>query len=232
MLEQDDLKLARYETKFVSQQAEFFRFKNWLLLNPYGFYSPYGKRTVNNIYFDNVDCDSYWENLTGCASRTKIRLRWYGTDPSINNATLEIKSKKNRLGFKQSRQITFEKPIRELTYKQIVNTISSQLTDDFLLRFNFCQTPILINHYSREYFLSNNKIVRATVDKNLSFYDQRDKQKPNIHFRSLAPEISIMEVKTPANEINHAVKILEHVNFTPSKSSKYVIGVQSILGFQ
>jgi hypothetical protein len=158
-------------------------------------------------------------------------LRWYGEDKAITNATLEIKSKRNRLGFKQSRNIAFKKPITELSYEQIIETIQSQLTGDFALRFYFCHTPILINHYERDYFVCNNS-VRATVDRNLTFYDQRDKQKPNLLHRSIAPEISIMEIKTPATKINDAVKIIRHAEFTPSKSSKYVIGVQSILGFQ
>ena len=232
MLEVSDLKLARYETKFVAQQADFFRFKNWLMLNPMGFSSQYQPRIVNNIYFDNIDCDSYWENLTGCASRTKIRLRWYGNDLQTRKATLEIKSKRNRLGFKQSNPIEFEYPLGTIDFRDMVATILDQLSGDAKLRYGLCNVPILGNQYHREYFLGHDGIVRATVDRNLRFFDQRDKSRANFVYHSLAPEISIMEVKTPAAEIHRAEKMLERIELAPSKSSKYVIGVQALLGYQ
>jgi hypothetical protein len=232
MLEASDVDQARYEIKFVAQQAEFFRFKNWLLLNPMGFSTSFPPRIVNNIYFDNIECDSYWENLTGCASRTKIRLRWYGEDRQNRSATLEFKSKRNRLGFKYSKSIIFDRPILEMSYRGIKATIANQLSGETQLRFAMSNVPILCNQYYREYFQEQRGVVRATVDKNLKFFDQRDKSSVNVLHSSLAPAISIMELKTPAREIHLAEKVLERIELAPSKSSKYVIGVQSLLGYQ
>ena len=232
MLDESDLDLARYEIKFVAQGAEFFRFKNWLLLNPTGLSSQHQPRIVNNIYFDNIECDSYWENLTGCASRTKIRLRWYGDDKQNRKGTLEIKSKRNRLGFKQSQAIVFDQPLLSMSYRDLVANISQQLSGDAGLRFSLSNVPILGNRYYREYFCGHDGIVRVTIDRNLRFFDQRDKSRTNFLHHSVAPEISIMEVKTPATEIDRAEKMLERIELAPSKSSKYVIGVQSLLGYQ
>lgn len=232
MLNFNDLDLARYEIKFIANQSQFFRFKNWLLLNSENFSSHYSSRIINNIYFDNIDCDSYWENLTGISSRNKIRLRWYGKDEKTYTAALEIKSKKNKLGFKYSNNIFFKKALQEMTFKEIRNVIQSQLTGDALLRFNQSNVAVLGNQYERDYFIDASHTIRATIDKNLLFFDQRDKKKPNFKFKSLVPEVSILEIKTPAKEINVAQKMLERIEFTPSKSSKYVIGVQSLLGFQ
>lgn len=232
MLNKHDLDLARYEIKFIAQQSQFYRFKNWLMLNPLIFSNQYVSRIVNNIYFDNIDCDSYWENLTGISSRNKIRLRWYGNDLSNHEAVLEIKSKRNRLGFKFSQAIYFKKAIQELTFKEIKYEIQTQLTGDARLRFNHSNIAILGNRYQREYFIDASHSIRATVDKNLHFFDQRDKIKPNFKFHSLVPDISILEIKSPAKKIGLAEKALERIEFPPSKSSKYVIGVQSLLGFQ
>jgi hypothetical protein len=232
MLDPSHLEMARYEIKFVAQQSGFFRFKNWLLLNPCGISSQYVPRIVNNIYFDNFDCDSYWENLTGCTSRSKIRLRWYGGSRHIQQATLEFKSKRNRLGFKQSKKIIFKQSLMDMSYRDIVETISSQLDGDSALRFSLSNVPILANQYYREYFRGHDAVVRVTVDRDIKFFDQRDKSRINLLHQSLAPEISIMEVKTPSTEIERAEKILERIELAPSKSSKYVIGVQSLLGYQ
>ena len=232
MLDDQDIDQARYEIKFVAQQAEFFRFKNWLMLNPSGFQTFYPARTVNNVYFDNYDCDSYWENLTGCTSRTKIRLRWYGEGQSVTQARLEFKSKRNRLGFKSGYSITFEKPLQSMNYEEICQSISAQLPEESLLRFKLSGTPILYNQYYREYFQDSNGALRATIDKSIKFFDQRGKHGINTLFQSLAPEISILEVKSPASKIDLAEKALENIQLAPSKSSKYVIGVQSLLGYQ
>lgn len=232
MLDSDFLDLARYEIKFVSEQSNFYHFKNWLMLNPMGFSSQHPPRIINNIYFDNIECDSYWENLTGCSSRSKIRLRWYGEEKDVNEATLEIKSKRNRLGFKYSQKIKFSKPILNLNFQTIRNIIKEQLHGDAQLRFSLSDSPILGNRYYREYFVGQDNTIRVTVDKELNFFDQRDKVKPNFRFHSLVPEITILEVKTPATKIDLAEKMLARIELAPSKSSKYVIGVQSLLGFQ
>ena len=119
-----------------------------------------------------------------------------------------------------------------MRYRDLVAKISQQLTGDAGLRFGLSNVPILGNQYHREYFLGHDGIVRATIDRNLRFFDQRDKSQTNFLHYSLAPEISIMEIKTPAKKIDRAEKMLERIELAPSKSSKYVIGVQSLLGYQ
>jgi hypothetical protein len=233
MIKHSDLELARYEIKFTLQRQNYYRFKNWLLLNPHDFYVPYPSRIVNNIYFDTLDCDSYVENLTGCTSRTKLRLRWYGDTFNPQKAVLELKAKRNRLGFKGAHKISFEgMKLSSMSYKDIVGNIKSQITGDIYFRFQQSDVAIIINRYERDYFITRNMKTRATLDSNLTFFDQRNRTKPNSVFKSITPEICIFEVKTPSLEIDYAEKVIETIELPPSKSSKYVLGVQSLIGYQ
>lgn len=233
MVSDSDLALSRYEIKFTVQRENYYRLKNWIMLNSHDFYAPYPPRIVNNIYFDNQECDSYVENLTGCTSRTKLRLRWYGDTFNPQKAVLELKSKRNRLGFKSAHKIGFSgMQLSSMTYRDIVHNIAAQLEGDVSFRFKQSDVPIIVNRYEREYFVTRNNKVRATLDGNLTFFDQRSRQKPNFIFPSVAPEISIFEVKTPSLEIDFAEKVISSIELPPSKSSKYVLGVQSLLGYQ
>jgi SPX domain protein involved in polyphosphate accumulation len=233
MIKDSDLEFARYEIKFTVQRQNFYFLKNWLLLNPHDFYIPYPSRIVNNIYFDNQEYDSYVENLTGCTSRTKIRLRWYGDTFDPENAVLEVKAKRNRLGFKGAHKIMFEgMKMSKMSYSDIVKNIKRQIEGDIYFRFQQSDVPIIINRYEREYFITRNRKIRATLDANLTFYDQRNRLKPNSTFKSLSPEISIFEIKAPSLEIDCAEKVIETIQLPPSKSSKYVLGVQSLIGYQ
>jgi len=233
MVSDSDLEISRYETKFVVQQEHYYRLRKWVTIHGHDFYSPYEPRIVNNIYFDNQDCDSYVENLTGCTSRTKLRLRWYGDTFDPETATLELKSKRNKLGFKSSQKIDFSgKLMSKMTYREIVETIASQIEGDIALRFHLSHVPIIIHRYRREYFVTRDNKVRATIDADLAFYDQRNKHKPNVVFKSLVPPIAIFEVKTPSLDINHAEDVLKTIEIPPSRSSKYVLGVQSLIGYQ
>lgn len=233
MVSDYELALSRYEIKFTVQREHYYRLKNWIMLNPYDFYAPYPPRIVNNIYFDNQECDSYVENLTGCTSRTKLRLRWYGDTFDPKMAVLELKSKRNRLGFKSTHEIRFDNmQLSSMAFRDVVCNIASQLKGDIFFRFKQSDVPIIVNRYEREYFVTRNNRVRATLDGNLAFFDQRNRQRPNLVYSSLAPEISIFEVKTPSLEIEYAEKVISSIELPPSKSSKYVLGVQSLLGYQ
>ena len=233
MVSDSELKLSRYEVKYTLHQSNYFFIRNWIVLNDADFISPYGARTVNNIYFDNLECDSYVENLTGCTSRTKIRLRWYGNTHSPKEATLEIKAKRNKLGFKSSRKIMLGgRSLIDMTYRELCRTILEQIDGDFKVRFCVSSTPIIINRYRREYFVTRNMAVRATLDKHLEFFDQRSKVSPNMSLSALAPEMGILEFKVNSLDIDKLPEVLVNIPLPASKSSKYVIGVQSILGYQ
>ena len=229
---EDLVKKARYELKFVSETSRYSDLEQWIVNHGACFFKEYSDRKVNNIYFDNHDLDSYSENLSGISSRTKIRLRWYGDqeDLTAKPAALELKIKKNKIGWKHSEPINFNQNFQNLTKNEIVTTITEQLSNDFKNRFYFSNLPILANTYERSYYISADKRVRITLDKNLLFYDQRLAERLDFENLYRPANIIVMECKCDANDLDYGQKVVEKVFLQPSKCSKYVLGVQTLLG--
>jgi len=229
---EDLVKKARYELKFVSETSRYSDLEQWIVNHGACFFKEYSDRKVNNIYFDNHDLDSYSENLSGISSRTKIRLRWYGDqeDLTAKPAALELKIKKNKIGWKHSEPINFNQNFQNLTKNEIVTTITKQLSNDFKNRFYFSNLPILANTYERSYYISADKRVRITLDKNLLFYDQRLAERLDFENLYRPANIIVMECKCDANDLDYGQKVVEKVFLQPSKCSKYVLGVQTLLG--
>ena len=91
----------RHEVKFVGSATRRSSIEGWLLGHQACFRSAYPPRRVNNFYLDDFELSTYEENLTGVSRRTKIRFRWYGESAEEVAGTLELKRKRNRLGWKE-----------------------------------------------------------------------------------------------------------------------------------
>ncbi len=91
---------ARYEVKFISSPDRYHELEHWIRIHRAGFRSPYPPRRVNNIYFDDPVLYAYEENLVGASARSKVRLRWYGDTFQPDSCVLEVKRKRNMLGWK------------------------------------------------------------------------------------------------------------------------------------
>lgn len=226
----DLLQKARYEIKFNAPSSQYERIKQWIFLHQANMYKPHQSNIINNIYFDNLNLDSFYENISGCSLRTKMRLRWYGDTLNPKTTRLETKIKKNNLGWKTVEEVKFEKNLSKLNYPKIIEIINSQVSNVTKLRLNSVNVPILINKYNRDYFISNDQKIRITIDTNIKFYDQRHHKKINLKFNEVPIECLITEFKMNASDVKLGEKIISSIGLSRTKSSKYVIGVQNILG--
>jgi len=231
MTENELEKTARYEIKFTTNSAHYEYLKQWIEIHHQGFHTPYPSRTINNIYFDTYDLDSYLENMAGISSRTKLRLRWYDDINNISKPALELKIKRNKLGWKRAVKLDMDASLDDISLDEIKEALYEQLDDDMSNRFRQSDHPILINSYERDYFVSGDGAIRVTLDRNLKFFDQRVHQQPNVIYQANAPEVVILEVKAAADDVDRAAKVLKNFPLPSTKSSKYVIGVQCILGY-
>jgi SPX domain protein involved in polyphosphate accumulation len=195
-----------------------------------GFRTAYPSRIVNNIYFDNVDLSSYQENLSGKSSRTKVRLRWYGDTFDPTEAFLELKIKRNKLGWKIHNKVLFKKKLSQMSWNEIRENIKSQIDNNFQLYFVMTDFPVIINCYERDYFASLDGKIRITLDRNIKFYDQRMTHKINNQFSTNSPNITILEIKSSTEDLDLCSRAMASIEIPQSKSSKYVIGVQSVFG--
>jgi len=224
----------RSEIKFVCYQHNYFLLKNWIKLHKFNFFKEYEDRNVNNIYFDSFNYKAFNDNLSGLPSRLKIRYRWYGnlfSKNRENEGSLEFKFRKNIYGYKKIFKIKDLNLNLNSKWSDIKNKILNALTPEYKILYNINSEKILINQYKREYFISKNKKLRITLDKNIKIFDQRFTfEKPNFKFKNYTQDYSVIEFK-----FNKDDKILLNdldisVPIKASRNSKYINGVRSILG--
>lgn len=219
---------SRYELKFVGRSSEHQRLRGWLRTNDAGFRSAYPDRIVNNIYFDSYDYQAYGQNLSGASQRTKLRYRWYGESVTPDAGEIELKCKRNFFGWKL-RSTVAEPPYRAGdSWTQIRRRMMAQVDPEARHWLGEHPFPVLINRYLREYFVSADERIRATIDIGLVIYDQRYKPVPNLTRRAnLAPTI-VVEIKFARSDQAYASEIIQGIPIRVSRHSKYMIGVAAI----
>lgn len=221
----DDL---RYEIKFVVPRPEAYRMHGWLKTHAEGFRVAYPPRNVNNVYFDNFDLATYDENLSGVSERTKIRLRWYGVDKELLDGRLELKQKKNRLGWKTTFKVQ-GLPFIGRSWRQIGRDLRERLPMEAQHWLDLHPEPVIINRYEREYFVSRDGQVRITLDTGLTVLDQRLSRSPNRTARTNLPDVMIVEAKAVDRAFRELGRVVSDIPVRVGRFSKYVNGLQTIL---
>lgn len=211
---------SRFERKFVvpCTAAELVQV---LRTHPAVFREHHPTRFVNNVYYDTLSFQSYFDTVDGVANRAKVRVRWYGEHAApLIQPTLEVKYK---YGF--------------LT-KKVTHTLQScsftALLDDIFLRShsmisgvpvsfrNMIQTlfPVLVNRYLRRYFVSADRTFRITIDDQLSSA-HISSSKMTTPLSLPAEGFVIAELKYAPSHDARAEAIIQYFPFRLSKFSKY-----------
>ena len=214
----------RYEVKFHLNEKKYSFVQNWLYVKT-PFVRSFPNRTVNSLYFDDVNYSSVKDNLSGVAQRSKYRLRWYDsvlTNP--DHVIFEEKMRNGRVGKKK--HIRLPDVGRDLSHANIHHTTQAinrsisnskyQFTFDYLF-------PTLLLSYDREYFADNNSI-RITVDKNLQFGAPIAEKTISQHQKIRATS-GVLEVKFNASSKDWAHSYISQLNLTPVRNSKYLAGL-------
>ncbi len=219
----------RYERKFFISDANVSLLEHALKLHPAMFSPIYYERQVNNLYFDTPSLDFYNDNVVGAGKRLKVRIRWYGDSfGKIKEPVLEIKCKDGLLGGKQRHVLeSFE----------LNSTLTSKDLKQLFLNLPDVIGPIkksllslecsLFSSYMRKYFLSADKLFRATIDSQLAFY--RVSHWGNL-FLNKYVDLSniILEVKYAATDDKNAQMVTSSLPYNVTKSSKYVQGLNHL----
>jgi hypothetical protein len=220
---------ARHEIKFVSDATRYHELEHWIRMNPAGFVSAYPPRRVNNVYFDTPDLFTFAENLSGSSARSKVRLRWYGETVRPEATQLEVKRRRNQLGWKYH----FQGPGLDFTagsWRELRSQIRRALSPEGRIWFDAHPQPVLINRYYRQYFEAPEGRVRATLDFRQAVFDQRLRGRPNLANRANLPDTLVVEIKFHPCDFASGSQIIAGIPIRVSRNSKYMIGVESILG--
>ena len=154
-------KIKRFERKWLFKSNNSLALINALVRSNLFFRTQYPSRKVNSVYFDTNNYVSIRQNLDGVSNKKKIRIRWYGNKHIMSNPFVEIKSKK---GFETKKESL---KIKELDKVKLNNLEFIKKELNSKLKLKKIINPVLTTHYYREYFVSLNGKVRATVDYNL-----------------------------------------------------------------
>lgn len=221
--------VARFELKFVTAETAYHELTGWLRQHPAAFYRPYPPRQINNVYFDRFDYDSYEDSMAGISAREKVRYRWYGDAELPQPGQLEIKLRKNRLGWKKSY------PVAGLSgtatsWNRIKREILEGMPREAGWWLHEYDWPILINRYERDYWVSRGNGIRATIDRQLRVYDQRYSSRVNTLRRSDMSRYIVLEVKGPSRSAEVLSEIVTKLPLPLSRHSKYCNAVDILRG--
>lgn len=208
----------RYERKYNFNIDYYEELIYKLKLEKFSVHHP--PRTINNLYFDTLDCKAYFENVEGESIRNKYRLRWYGERFQNFESTFEVKMKQDTVNKKKS--IKLSKKFNLSDYSQLnklYDFLLNELFHNDLNLYNkmFSKMPILLNGYDREYYISIDRETRLTIDRNLFFYNNATLQQKHIDDKMIV-EVKYPSYKTP--DIN-----FDELDLRLGKRSKFVSGI-------
>lgn len=215
----------RYEIKYSLDESMYSEVMVWLLTRT-KVRKKYFPRQVNSLYFDDSNYSSIRDNIIGLSERLKYRLRWYKENDNslLTSPKFEIKQRLGRLGKKKSIDIpTFVTKIESSSFKKIESNLRIELINSGHV-FKEYLSPSLAVTYWREYY-EDDFGLRITIDKEIKFFCV-DALNSNL---TKCPQSShnryILEIKFDANLKNYASKLISSLNLTPTRHSKYLLGL-------
>ena len=208
------IKIKRFERKWIFKSNNFLVLINALIRSNLFFRTQYPLRKVNSVYFDTYNYNSIRQNLDGVSNKKKIRIRWYGNKNIIMNPSIEIKKKRGFETQKESIRINELDKTKLSDLEEIKNKLNTKLKLKKIIN------PILTTHYEREYLISLNGKIRATVDYNLQsiFLNNLSQVEIVKNFN----RICILELKYPTSLDKYVRKNLKDITLRLSKNSKFV----------
>ena len=210
-------KVNRFERKWIYKSGNYLSLINCLIRSKLFFMPQHPKRNVNSIYFDSLDYSSIKQNLDGVSNKKKVRIRWYDEEKKLLNPLLEIKSKKGSETKKISIKIN---DLNNLKFPNQNNLEVIKKVKNSKIKNKKTIYPLLSTHYDREYFISNNGMIRATVDYNLkSIFLKNNSQLNLVKNFSF---VTILELKYLTKMDKHVRENLKEITLRLSKNSKFV----------
>lgn len=223
----------RAELKFICNEMELRlieeRIKTVMQIDSH---AKNGKYDIKSLYFDDDLFSCAFENEIGISQRSKYRIRMY--DDNRDFLKLEIKHKKNLLGYKESCLITREEAKEYLT-PGIIETketdpLPKQKYNLLLMKNNL--RPKVIVVYERTAYVYPIGNVRITLDRNIAI--SRD---INSFLRdesiALTPIMQkgyhVLEVKYDGFLPDYIASLLEIGSLERSAFSKYYMAVENIV---
>ena len=211
----------RYERKYRIEEASEREILATLRQNPACFQSAFPDRYINSIYLDNFSFGALQENLAGISKRSKFRIRWYGKNMmDAQDPTLEIKIKNNFNNRKEFKKL----PSFQLHRNFDCTAFLQEHLEEETRRITSL-SPVSIVRYLRTYLVSQDKRVRATIDRELQYFLYQGNLL--LANRPVYDKGIILEVKYEAGHDDYCDAIFQGIPFRLTKNSKYVSSINA-----
>ena len=195
----------RIERKFLMSQGQSYN-AEWALIS-HGFKVANEPRQVSSYYFDDIDFTCLRDNVNGNPYRDKLRVRYY--NENTFDAAIEIKHKRNVLGYKYTEALT-----GNTTTQQLLNSTKSWCNKNLVLSLQ----PASLVSYQRQYFSFGG--LRATIDRSVKGY----RVVGSGLIKSGFFDYEVVELKYLRESDSDIREIFDHLAsfaMRPTKSSKY-----------
>ena len=213
--------MLRYERKYRAEETTLSEVLQTIKLHPASFRMAFPDRFINSIYLDTYELDYYNDNIAGISDRIKQRIRWYGEDlDHIANPVLEIKLKNNEVGYKRYAELPAFKPGKNFSYEAYMKQHLWLATNNIV--------PTVMIRYMRSYYLSFDRKIRITVDRDLAYYPVD--QKLNFNIQPYTDQTIIVELKYPADYYKNHDSFTQGLPFRMTRNSKYVQAIMACYG--
>jgi len=221
---------VRYESKFVFPAEMHAGFLNRVRSSCFLFSEIYWERKINNIYLDTLEFKNLYDNLNGVQNRVKHRIRWYGEATAVDKPVLEFKIKHGELGEKEFYwlpKLNFSQNFNFDDYREKIRSESDRSSAEInlMLADLNIEIPTLYNTYWRQYFLSGDKKLRLTIDRDLR-YTRMDRWHSSLS--TFSEDKIVVELKYNNPDIGQAGRIMQDLGLRAARNSKYVIGMRAL----
>lgn len=227
-----ELRDRRYEIKMDCEDIHLDQIRSWVRIHRDAFREAFPPRRVNNLYFDTYGLDAFNDHIESVAERRKLRLRWYGDDLSSIRGQLELKCKRERIGWKLVLPVAQDFNLLSGNWhdlKQAILAVIQFEKDRLFYEVLQVSSPLVINSYRREYFVSSDDHIRLTLDYAMLSFDQWLSPIPNLEFRLPLVNTLILEFKCLVEHSTQLAESLAQFPLRVNRYSKYVTALDSML---
>jgi len=220
----------RSETKILLTGVDKSILEQYVYSIPYSIKKCFTDRYVNSIYYDTLNYNAFNDNLSGVSNRYKTRLRWYNNINNSKNFFLEFKIKQGAIGTKHIIPLELNLDLASIKHSEITDNVSNLLNDNDNILFNYCShNPVVLVRYERSYYESITYNIRLTIDHKIKYFPQQYSINLNNTLYSRTHNYIILELKYISSDSEVVSDIVQYLPYRVTKSSKYVLGVNSII---